>query len=72
VIIQRDIFFEIHQGLPREGPGRNDYTQKAFEILPKMERPRILDIGCGPGGPTRTGQNKRWECYRDGHASAVP
>ncbi len=48
----RDIFFEIHQGLPREGPGRNDYTRKAFEMLPHMDRPRILDIGCGPGGPT--------------------
>jgi SAM-dependent methyltransferase len=47
-----DIFFEIHQGLPREGPGRNKYTRKAFRILPKMGKPRILDIGCGPGGPT--------------------
>lgn len=49
---EREIFFEIHQGLPREGPGRNDYTRKAFEMLPALERPRILDIGCGPGGPT--------------------
>ena len=48
----RDIFFEIHQGLPREGPGRNDYTRKAFEMLPPLPQPRILDIGCGPGGPT--------------------
>jgi ubiquinone/menaquinone biosynthesis C-methylase UbiE len=47
----RDIFFEIHQGLPREGPGRNDYTRKAFEMLPKLDKTRILDIGCGPGGP---------------------
>ena len=49
---KRDIFFEIHQGLPREGPGRNDYTRKAFEMLPHIHRPQILDIGCGPGGPT--------------------
>ncbi len=48
----RDIFFEIHQGLPREGPGRDRYTRRAFEMLPRKERPRILDIGCGPGGPT--------------------
>ncbi|MGB6866574.1 MAG: class I SAM-dependent methyltransferase [Candidatus Aminicenantaceae bacterium] len=50
--MRKDIFFEIHQGLPREGPGRNDYTRKAFEMLPKLDKPRILDIGCGPGGPT--------------------
>ena len=28
------------------------YTRKAFEILPKMDKPRILDIGCGSGIPT--------------------
>jgi ubiquinone/menaquinone biosynthesis C-methylase UbiE len=47
-----DIFFEIHQNLPREGPGRNEYTRKAFEMLPKSDNPHILDIGCGTGGPT--------------------
>ena len=46
------IFFEIHKDLPREGPGRNQYTQKAYKMLPKMERPSILDIGCGPGQQT--------------------
>jgi len=48
----RDIFFEIHQKLPREGPGRNKYTRKAFRMLPELDKPRILDVGCGPGGPT--------------------
>ncbi|MGB5912036.1 MAG: class I SAM-dependent methyltransferase [Promethearchaeia archaeon] len=28
------------------------YTRKAFEMLPKMESPCILDIGCGSGTPT--------------------
>jgi ubiquinone/menaquinone biosynthesis C-methylase UbiE len=28
------------------------YTRKAFELLPKMENPSILDIGCGSGTPT--------------------
>lgn len=28
------------------------YTRKAFEILPVMDKPRILDIGCGNGIPT--------------------
>lgn len=48
----KDVFFEIHKDLPREGPGRDKYTRKAFRMLPKLNKPRILDIGCGPGGPT--------------------
>jgi len=28
------------------------YTRKAFQLLPKLEKPRILDIGCGSGLPT--------------------
>jgi len=28
------------------------YTRKAFRMLPKLDRPRILDIGCGSGAPT--------------------
>ncbi|MFX1328295.1 MAG: class I SAM-dependent methyltransferase [Promethearchaeota archaeon] len=28
------------------------YTRKAFESLPKIENPHILDIGCGTGIPT--------------------
>ncbi|MFX1519309.1 MAG: class I SAM-dependent methyltransferase [Promethearchaeota archaeon] len=28
------------------------YTRKAFELLPKIDNPRILDIGCGSGIPT--------------------
>jgi len=27
------------------------YTKNAFSILPKLERPRILDVGCGTGVP---------------------
>ena len=47
-----DIFFEMHQDLPREGPGRDKYTRKALEMLPVLDKPRILDVGCGSGGPT--------------------
>ena len=43
------IFFEIHKDIPREGSGRDEYTQKAFEMIPKINKPLILDIGCGPG-----------------------
>jgi ubiquinone/menaquinone biosynthesis C-methylase UbiE len=28
------------------------YTQKAFQMLPKLDNPQILDIGCGTGIPT--------------------
>ncbi|MFC2068949.1 class I SAM-dependent methyltransferase [Chloroflexota bacterium] len=28
------------------------YTRKAFRMLPQMDEPRILDIGCGSGIPT--------------------
>jgi ubiquinone/menaquinone biosynthesis C-methylase UbiE len=28
------------------------YTRKAFRMLPQMDRPRILDIGCGSGVST--------------------
>lgn len=46
------IFFEIHTELLRESPGRDRYTRQAFEMLPAMSRPRILDVGCGPGAAT--------------------
>jgi len=28
------------------------YTIKAFKMLPKLDKPRIIDIGCGSGIPT--------------------
>ena len=47
------IFFEIHQDLPRAGPGDNSQTRKALSMLTDLPaRPRILDIGCGPGMQT--------------------
>lgn len=50
--MENDIFFEIHNNLPGEGPGRDKYTKKAFRMLPKLNNPHILDIGCGTGRPT--------------------
>ncbi len=47
------IFFEVHSNLPREGPGNNESTEKAFKSLKNLPaKPRILDIGCGPGMQT--------------------
>lgn len=46
-------FFEIHQGLPREGPGSDAATAQALNLLPNLpDRPDILDMGCGPGAQT--------------------
>jgi ubiquinone/menaquinone biosynthesis C-methylase UbiE len=50
--MSRDIFLEIHQGLPPEGSGRLKYTRRAFHMLPALDRSRILDVGCGRGEPT--------------------
>jgi SAM-dependent methyltransferase len=48
-----DIFFELHQDLPREGPGDNPSTRQALSLLKELPpRPLILDIGCGPGMQT--------------------
>jgi ubiquinone/menaquinone biosynthesis C-methylase UbiE len=46
-------FYEIHQDLPRQGPGSFESTRKAFSLLTDLPlNPRILDIGCGPGKQT--------------------
>ena len=47
-----NIFFEIQQYLARESQGMRKYTRKAYLMLPKLNRPRILDVGCGFGVPT--------------------
>jgi len=48
--MRKDILLEINHDLLREG--LNKYTRKAFQMLPKLEKPRILDVGCGSGVPT--------------------
>ncbi|MBG0764861.1 MAG: hypothetical protein H0S78_08235 [Tissierellales bacterium] len=48
-----EIFFEIHKDIPREGPGDNKSTRKAFKMLKKLPKnSKILDVGCGPGMQT--------------------
>lgn len=46
----KDLLSEINQDHFRKL--LNKYTRKAFQMLPKLEKPRILDIGCGSGVPT--------------------
>ncbi len=43
----------MHSELPREGPGDNESTEKAYLMLHELpKKPRILDVGCGPGMQT--------------------
>lgn len=46
-------FFEVHSGLPRENPGDDESTKKAYQMLRNLPvHPRILDVGCGSGAQT--------------------
>jgi ubiquinone/menaquinone biosynthesis C-methylase UbiE len=46
-------FFTIFEGLPRQGPGTDACTARAFHLIPDIPRhARILDIGCGSGMQT--------------------
>ena len=47
-----DIQRELHSELSRGSPARLGFTRKAFQMLPNLDKPRILDVGCGQGGPT--------------------
>jgi ubiquinone/menaquinone biosynthesis C-methylase UbiE len=46
-------FFTIFEGLPRQGPGSDACTARAFHLIPDIPpHARILDIGCGSGMQT--------------------
>jgi SAM-dependent methyltransferase len=48
-----DYFMELYGSLPRGGPGDNASTRKAYGMIEDIPpKPRILDIGCGPGVQT--------------------
>ena len=47
------LFFELFDGLPRQGPGDAASTRRALALVPGIgPRTRILDIGCGTGCQT--------------------
>jgi ubiquinone/menaquinone biosynthesis C-methylase UbiE len=48
--MSKGTLFEIDKDLFRER--LNKYTRRAFQMLPELDKPRILDIGCGSGVPT--------------------
>jgi SAM-dependent methyltransferase len=43
---------ELHRNLLDASPARLSFTRKAYQMLPRLNCPRILDVGCGRGGPT--------------------
>ncbi len=48
-----EIFFELYEDLPRQGPGNRACAEKALGLcdgLPPL--PVVLDVGCGVGGQT--------------------
>ncbi|MGW0791479.1 GNAT family N-acetyltransferase [Streptomyces sp. NPDC002911] len=43
-------FFELHHRLPRQSPGSDATTRQLLAMAgPQPDRPRVLDLGCGPG-----------------------
>jgi len=48
--VTEEASFQVKKDMIRER--LNKYTRKAFQVLPKLNNPKILDIGCGSGIPT--------------------
>jgi Methylase involved in ubiquinone/menaquinone biosynthesis len=48
-----ECIFILRSGLPRQGPGSDECTEKAYRMLSGLPgHPDILDIGCGTGAQT--------------------
>lgn len=48
-----EIFFEVYESLPRQGPGNHASAARALGLCHELpEFPAILDLGCGVGGQT--------------------
>jgi CO/xanthine dehydrogenase Mo-binding subunit len=45
-----EVFWQAHDGLPRQAPGSSDTTRLLLRLVGSLPaRPRIVDIGCGTG-----------------------
>lgn len=45
-----EAFFALRHRLPRQGPGSDATTRHLLSLAgPLPARPRVLDLGCGPG-----------------------
>lgn len=48
-----EVFFEVYESLPRQGPGNRACAAKAFGLCRDLApSPAVLDLGCGVGGQT--------------------
>ena len=48
-----EIFFEVFEALPRQGPGNRACAERALRLCGELpEEPTILDLGCGVGAQT--------------------
>jgi ubiquinone/menaquinone biosynthesis C-methylase UbiE len=47
-----DVRREIYEGLGEASSIGLDFTRQAFHMLSELDRPRILDVGCGQGRAT--------------------
>ncbi|MFO7768068.1 MAG: methyltransferase domain-containing protein [bacterium] len=48
-----EIFFELYESLPRQGPGSRSSTARALGLCTDMhDSPTVLDLGCGVGAQT--------------------
>ena len=68
----KEIFFEIHAGLPREGPGCFGATRRAFQMLDLPDCPAILDAGCDLLGHFPLPRSAWWGDYYSPIASKLP
>lgn len=47
---EHNAFFTLRHGLPRQSPGSDATTRHLLSLAgPPPARPRVLDLGCGPG-----------------------
>lgn len=48
-----EVFFEVYEALPRQGPGNRDCAVRALALCRDLpSTPSVLDMGCGVGGQT--------------------
>ncbi len=48
-----EVFFEVYEALPRQGPGSRACAARALEFCHDLPpSPAVLDLGCGVGGQT--------------------